>query len=991
VEVERKLATVVFVDLVDSTSLVAGADPEVVRRRVTRFFDQVSKCVELHGGKVEKFAGDAVMAAFGIPQAHEDDAERAVRAALAMLDAVQELGLPARIGIESGEVVAEEGDSTFATGEAVNVAARLQQAAEPGQILLGPVAHGLTVGRIETEDLGPLRLRGLDRGVWAWRVLGAPDQGIRNPNLSAPFVGRSFELALLQNTWQRAQRDGRAYLVTIYGDPGVGKSRLTAEFVEGLEGATILKGRALPYGEGVTYWPFSEMVKAAAGISDDDPTAAAVEKLRKTCEDEAVADLLGLATGVLEALEGERGQTEIAWAAREFVEQLASAQPVVLLFEDIHWAEEPLLDLIEHLASWVREAPLLILCLARPELLDGHASWGGGNPRASSLELTALDPDESVELVHALLDSSEPLTPALRETLLEKTEGNPLFLEETVRTIEECGAERALAGIPDTLHALIAARIDRLPIADKGLLQRAAVIGRVFWAGSIEALAADGTDVEKLLDDLLLRDFVLREPRSTITGERAFRFKHVLIREVAYSGLSKSARATYHRRFAGWLKERAGEELLEIRAYHLDQAATLLAELDGAAPGDLASEAAAALYSAGKRALAREANRAGRTLLLRAVELGPTLERRYHAARAAWRITDYPAIETEMQLVRDLAHDAGDAFIEGRAVTALAEVAVYRDADPDRAAALARRALELLPAEEPDARFDALGILAQVALWTGDLTASERLDRQQLEIAQETGRADLEARAVHALAENYLERLQHDKALPMIERASELAETSGSIVQLAYAHRGEADVHLLRNELDEADEHFEQARRLFEEAGAEIHRARTMISVARVAARKGDLPRAERVLRKSIGILKPLGDRGTLCEAQRQLAQILVGQGKVEEAEIVALEARQTVGPNDHGSRSSTRMALGLVRAAQSRDEEAERLLRDAIEVLEGTELLSSSVEPLTALVDFLRERGRDSDAEPFARRLLELAPANALADAFEAGGAWAS
>src|SRR6266511_1527407 len=253
---ERKLATVLFVDLVDSTALVTGADPEVVRRRVQSFFDRVSHCVITHGGIVEKFAGDAVMAAFGIPQAHEDDAERAIRAGLAILDAMDELELAARIGVESGEVVAEDGDATYATGEAVNIAARLEQAAEPGQILIGPGAHRLTLGRVEVEDLGPVDLKGLAEPVWAWRAVAANGRG-----------------------------DRPAHLFTIYGDPGVGKSRLAREFAAVLEGATVLSGRSLPYGEGVTYWPLAEMVKGAAGIADDDPLEVAIEIGRASCRE----------------------------------------------------------------------------------------------------------------------------------------------------------------------------------------------------------------------------------------------------------------------------------------------------------------------------------------------------------------------------------------------------------------------------------------------------------------------------------------------------------------------------------------------------------------------------------------------------------------------------------------------------------------------------------------------------------------------------------
>src|SRR5712691_8309631 len=603
--VERKLATVLFVDLVDSTSLVSGADPEVVRQRVNRYFEQVARCIETHGGTVEKFAGDAVMAAFGIPRTHEDDAVRAVRAALAILAQVHELGLEARIGVEAGEVVVDETDSTFATGEAVNVAARLQQAARPGEILIGDAARRLTTGAVETEPAGPLDLRGFREPIAAFRPVAALDGTRPLHHLTAPFIGRDAELELLENTFARTIRDNRPYVFTVYGEPGVGKSRLLREFLAGVEGATILQGRALPYGEGVTYWPLAEMVQAAAGITDDDPLETAREKLIECCGDEAIAELLGLASGVLEAVEGERGQPEIAWAAREFADELASVQPLVMVFEDIHWAEEPLLELIDHLAQWVRERPLLLVCLARPELLDIRPTWGGGRVRSTSIELEPLPRDESERLADALLEKHE-LPADVRARLVDKTEGNPLFVEETVRMVIESG-DGAFDRIPDTLQALIAARIDRLPASEKLLLQRASVIGRVFWAGALTYLSPEfGEELEDALDDLVLRDLLTHEQRSTITGEQPFRFKHVLIREVAYSALSKSARADYHQKFAEWLRERSDKELLEIRAYHLDRATHLLTELDGRAPETLTRETAHVLELAGKRGLSRE-------------------------------------------------------------------------------------------------------------------------------------------------------------------------------------------------------------------------------------------------------------------------------------------------------------------------------------------------------------------------------------------------
>jgi class 3 adenylate cyclase/tetratricopeptide (TPR) repeat protein len=969
--VERKLATVLFVDIVGSSELVAGTDPEVVRRRVTQFFDHASSSIELYGGTVEKFAGDAVMAAFGVPQAHEDDAERALRAALAIVASVGELGLQARIGVESGEVVTDDRDSTFATGEAVTCAARLQQEAEPNEILVGEGAHRLADRAIEFEPAGRRELRGLGTFT-VWRAVGARESPRPLTSLAAPLVGRDSELDLLENTFERAVRNRRAHLFTIYGEPGVGKSRLAREFLAGLDGTTLLVGRSLPYGEGITYWPLAEMVKSAAGISDDDPVAEAHEKLVECCEDEAVADLLALAVGVLEAVEGERSGQEIAWAAREWAEQLASAQPLVLAFEDIHWAEEPLLELIGHLAAWVRDAPILILCLARPELLDVHPNWGGGRLRSTTIELEALPREDSEELVDTLLaESSLPLD--VRAELLAKTEGNPLFVEETIRMLTEGDAD-GHASIPETVQALIAARIDRLPAADKQLLQRAAVIGRIFWAGAVTHLLPESDEVDQVLDDLLLRDFVVREPRSTISGERAFRFKHVLIREVAYRGLTKWARAEHHRRFADWLRERSADELLEIRAYHLGRSAELRAELDGVPPTDLAVEAAAALQSAGKLALAREANRSARKLFLQAVDLAPTLERRFLAARAAWRLDNLSAVWAEMQLVRADAREAGTPGIEGQALVALAEVKLVRDADLPGARRMVEEGHDLLEGGDNfPGRVEALQLLGTLAWWEGDAAASERYAQKAYDVAHATSRNDLKSAAAQRLAQAAMIRRDLTRAEELAADALALAEESGSIVGRAKSLHVQGGIHQVRGELEEAITLYDQAIALYAEAGTVRDRAQSLNHLADALMQQGDIARAEKVLREAIKELGPLQERGYLCESERLLAEVLVRQGKLEEAERLALRALETVGPHDVTSRATTRMALGLVRVAQGREDEGERLLREAADLLGDKAVARLTPEVLNNLATFLRERGRVDEAEPYERRAAEL------------------
>jgi class 3 adenylate cyclase/tetratricopeptide (TPR) repeat protein len=972
--VERKLATVLFVDLVGSTGLVADADPEVVRRKVGRFFDQVSHCIVTHGGTVEKFAGDAVMAAFGVPLQHEDDAERAVRAALATIERVRDLGLEARIGIEAGEVVADETESTFVTGEAVNLAARLEQEAAPNEILVGPTASRLVRDLVDLEALEPFELRGWREPVEANRVLCAREEGRPLRSLSAPLVGRESELELLENTFARTVRDGRATLVTLYGEPGVGKSRLAREFVDGIERATVLRGRCLPYGEGVTYWSIAEMVKASAGISDDDPLEHAFEKLRDTCEDEAVADLLGLAVGVLEAVEGERSQQEIAWAVRSWTEQLAAAQPLVLVFEDVHWGEEPLLALIEHLAAWVRTAPVLLLCLARPELLDVRPAWGGGRLRTVTLELEALPYDEGVTLVREL--AADVDVPIDIEAVLAKAEGNPLFVEETIRAVAERPAGRQ-ERIPDTLQALIAARIDRLPPQSRRLLQRAAVMGRVFLRGALEHLSADVPDVDAGLDDLLFRDLVLPEERSAITGEQAFKFKHVLIREVAYAGLSKGSRADLHLLFADWLRERAGEELVEIRAFHLDQAARLLAELDGQTPVELAEEAAAELTHAGRRALSRESFGSARKLLVRAVELAPTLERRYFAARAAWRLSDMTAVIVEMEEVATAAEEAGERRLQGRALTALAEAVLNQRADAVAARELVERAVKVLADDEPDIRFEAFRAATTIASWLGDGEAFENWAKLALEAARAAERKDQELEITMALAASYIHRLELAEAEPLVERIGELAEESGSVFGRAIAWAARGSLENWRGNNTEAEAAFTAARELYAELGNRPSEAHMTMEIARRAAAQGDLTRAEKLLLEAVRTMKGLNDRARLCEAQRSLAEVYVELGRLDEAERYALQARESVGPDDRVSTSTTKLSLGIVRAAQGRDAEAEELMGEAVDEMQRVNLRALERWGLRHVVEFYRARGREEAARPYEERLVELAPSS--------------
>ena len=670
---------------------------------------------------------------------------------------------------------------------------------------------------------------------------------------------------------------------------------------------------------------------------------------------------------MLDSVSGERRGQEIAWAAHEWATNLAEAQPLVLGFEDVHWAEEPLLDLVEHLAERIDDAPVLIVCLARPELLEARPGWGGGRRRSISIELGPLPHEEAEQLVDGLVAGTLP--PGVRDALLDKTEGNPLFLEETVRLLAEEGGG-APERIPDTVQALIAARIDRLPPDCRSVIRHASLVGRVFWRGAVEALDSE-LDVETALAGLVERQLLRREPVSSIAGEEAYRFRHVLIRDVAYSGLAKGERARLHRAFADWLAGRPVDERAEAQAHHLDRAAALVAELDGRVPDDLRAEAAAALELAGRRALVREANRTARRLLLRAIELEPSLERRFYAARAAWRLWELPAASVEMEAVRDLAREAGNRTIEGLALTQLAEIVLNRNADVPTARRLGEEALELLADAPGDARYEALTLLSGTGWWEGDLTRVELYTRETLEIAREAERDDLEGLALVELAAAHAARLD-------LAEADELARAVGG------PRRGERE-HLDGRPGGRAcaarstsaaggspTRRASSARssELFDETGNMPDAARTRQLQGIAVWRDGDLERAEQLVREAVRTLLSVQERGKIVEAQRTLAEIVLAQGHVEEAERWALSAVETVGMQDMNSRSNVRMVLGLVRAAQGRDAEAELLLREAVDILAETDFRSSEPEPLAALAAFLREHGRDDEASPLEERL---------------------
>ncbi|MDQ4029824.1 MAG: AAA family ATPase, partial [Actinomycetota bacterium] len=623
-----------FSDVVSSTALGERLDPESLRRVMSRYFDEVRTVLDRHGGTVEKFIGDAVMAVFGVPTLHEDDALRAVRAAVEIREALQALnaelerergfGISARIGISTGEVVAGNATSSqaFVSGDAVNVAARLEQAAQPGSILVDEPTYELVKDAAAAEPVDALRLKGKAEPVRAFRLVTvAPAVAARQRRLDSAMVGRHRELLRLEATFEQAVGDRSCQLFTILGAAGVGKSRLVEEFLGGVgTNAMVLRGRCLSYGDGITFFPLGQIVGEAADLAEDETPGAALTKIARLVREEQdgelvakrVAELIGLTEATL-------GAEESFAAVRRLFDVLAGRQPLVVVFDDLHWAEPMLLELVEYVADWSRDAPILVLCIARPELVDVRPQWAGGKLNATSLLLEPLGDEECEQLVRNLLGQAE-LQHDVVSRITAAAEGNPLFVEELMAVLIEEGVLSRQDGtwiargdlssirVPRTISALLAARLDRLDEGERTLVQRAAIEGKQFHVGAIFELYPEAApESVRVHLQALVRADLIRPDRARFGGEQAFRFRHLLIRDAAYESIPKETRAALHERYADWLERRAGERMSEYEefvGYHLEQAHRYLAELG---PVDdsgslLARRAAQLLASAGRRA-----------------------------------------------------------------------------------------------------------------------------------------------------------------------------------------------------------------------------------------------------------------------------------------------------------------------------------------------------------------------------------------------------
>jgi class 3 adenylate cyclase/tetratricopeptide (TPR) repeat protein len=755
---ERKVVTVLFADLVGFTSRAERMDPEEVRSLLRPYHARLRDELERFGGTVEKFIGDAVMAVFGAPVSHEDDAERAVRAALAIRDWIldEQAELQLRIGVNTGQALVslgarpEQGEGMVA-GDVVNTAARLQSNAPVDGILVGETTWRATRDAIDYRPAEPVEAKGKSKPVEAWEAIEARARvGVDiSARVRTPLVGRRRELDSLLGAFERALDASSIQLVTLVGEPGIGKSRLVYELFEAVERHSELvfwrQGRSLPYGEGVSFWALGEMVKAHTGILETDDEEDADRKLGATVTATVPADDVEWTIAHLRPLAGIEGsggrsdnQDEAFAAWRGFLEGIADQRPLVLVFEDLHWADEGLLDFVDHLVDWATRVPLLVVATARPELLSRRSGWGGGKTNALTLSLAPLTGNETAELVHALLERAA-IPADLQATLLERAGGNPLYAEEFVRLLDERSDGAAL---PETVQGIIAARLDVLERDEKELLQDAAVLGRLFWVGG---LGRERHETEAALHRLERREFVQRERRSTVAGETEYAFRHALVREVAYEQIPRAQRGGKHRRVANWLETLGrSEDLSELLAHHY------IAALDYSEPdAELSVRAARALSEAGDRALALNAYRAAAGFYRRALESTPGGERGrlLFGLGSALSALAEPEAAERLADASDVLVQAGDMETAAEAECALAQMA-FDTGDAQGVDTHVGRAVEFVSGRPPSAAHArALSQAARFQMlageWNTALESGREAERMATELGLDAVRADV--------------------------------------------------------------------------------------------------------------------------------------------------------------------------------------------------------------------------------------------------------
>jgi class 3 adenylate cyclase/tetratricopeptide (TPR) repeat protein len=943
---QRKVVTVLFCDLVGSTALGESSDPEALRARMRRYFESVRGVVERHGGVVEKFVGDAVMAVFGIPTAHEDDALRAVRAASEMRIVVAEHGLEARIGINTGEVVVGGEDETLITGDAVNVAARLEQVARSGEILIGTATQLLVRDAIRAEPVEALVLKGKSQPVEAYRlfevVAGAEALARR---LETPLVGRERERQRLWPDYEDAIADRTCRLFTLLGPAGIGKSRLVADFLERAgDSADVLRGRCLSYGEGITYWPLMEML-VPLGVQPESVVGSTPEETRV--------------------------------AFRRLLETRAAERPQVVVVDDLQWAEPVFVDLLEHVAEVSRGARIFLLCIARTELLDARPGWGGGLLNATSLLLEPLDGAECAELMNRLVPDAG-LAVELRERITAASAGNPLFVEAMVAMVREHG-DREVA-VPPTIQALLQARIDSLDGDVRTVLERGAVEGEVFHRGAVAALVPESmrAGVDEHLTSLVRKELI-RPASPLIPEDDAFRFRHLLIREAAYAAMPKELRSELHEGFAGWLERTTGDtafERNEILGYHLEQAYRFQLELGRSARSELAERAGVRLVAAGTRALDHADLPAAVSLLQRGSDLLPAYDpRRLDAlpdlALALTRRGELQKAHEILTSALEEARSVGNEHAEAR--TQLDLVRLRTRVDPE-----ATTEGELAAALE----------IAATLERTGDLP---NLVRAYTEVGQSRfmlgragdGEADLERAAALArqLGDSALERATLTTRLrPVAWGPTPAADgidfcnvlLSGDVANVAHkAHALHVRAFLLamQGEIDGARRSASDSLALIEEFGLTLSRGIYSMDAGFAMALLGDLDEGERVLRHGHDVLASAGDTGARCTVDAMLADVLFRQGRLEEARSLAEESGAIAAVDDLDAQPRWRAALARIASAQGARAEAEQLAREAVTLVEPVDLLPVKADAYAVLGEVLANAGRVDEAADAVQR----------------------
>jgi class 3 adenylate cyclase/tetratricopeptide (TPR) repeat protein len=943
---QRKVVTVLFCDVAGSTQLGEHLDPEALRALLARYFERMRGIVERHGGSVEKFIGDAVMAVFGVPTVHEDDALRAVRAAVEMRDAVPELGVEARIGIATGEVVVGT-EERLATGDVVNLAARLEQAAAPGEIMIGAATHRLLRDIVDAEEVGELSVRGKAEPVDAYRVAAVTSEPTRRHG--APMVGRERQLGLLQSAFANAREDRACHLFTVLGSAGVGKSRLVAEFLARID-ATIVRGRCLSYGEGVTYWPAVEVVKQLDARPEEERPSAAVAALLHESDSAAMATA-----------------HEIAWGVRRTLERAAQEQPLVVVWDDLQWAEEAFLDLVEHVADMSRDAPILVLCMARPELLDRRPGWAGGKLNAITALLEPLTFAETDKLLTALGGADD----SVRSRIRTAAGGNPLFVEEMLALARESGDDPV--AVPPTIQALLAARLDQLDEPERSVLERGAVEGEVFHRGAVEALTPEKTHVATSLFGLVRKELV-RPDRPQLPDEEAFRFRHLLIRDAAYDALPKAVRAELHLRFAAWL-DRHGNDLVEfdeIMGYHLEQACRYRSELGQTEDPSLTDAARKRLKSATQRAMGREDYAAAANLAERALALvpagqvdGPLEVDRNDAIAYSGQMDAHRAVS---QASIERARAAGDRG---------AELAIRIDMEmwntlmaPEGAINRLEALLDHIFAEVEDLADDFALLLAYlarslIANWRGQGAEQvAALERAVAHASRLPDRWDMQAMLgfladAHTFAPTpAAELLGWLVAHGSDNRATFRLARSAALVMLGDVEQAIAIV--------KAEWAAIQAQGNWADPGLEGQR---MSSIA-VRARRLEL--ADEILATACRALEAQGERGTFSTCAARRAVVLADLGRLDEAESWARKATDAGGSDDILTHALARRALAKALARRG-DHRAEPLAREAVNLVLTTDFLYEQADAYTDLADVLERAGRNADAAQALQSAIKL------------------